>query len=93
MAEIISPVYRENRFSVDFEETPMFAGVKRGSVFWDQDELVEKLGLRSDVKSAVSAVDYGQALDFTYAQLGFVDEFDDYVMPDLGVVFHRGISR
>ena len=33
MNEIMSPVYRENLFSVDFEENPMFAGVKQGSLF------------------------------------------------------------
>ena len=34
MNEIMSPVYRENRFSVDFKENPMFAGVKQVSLFW-----------------------------------------------------------
>jgi hypothetical protein len=32
MAQTTLPVYRENCFSVDFEENPMFAGVKQGSL-------------------------------------------------------------
>ena len=28
-------VYRENYFSVDFEENPMFTRVKQGSLFWN----------------------------------------------------------
>ena len=31
MNQTTLPVYRENHFSVDFEENPMFAGVKQGS--------------------------------------------------------------
>jgi hypothetical protein len=31
MAQTTLPVYRENHFSVDFEENPMFAGAKQGS--------------------------------------------------------------
>jgi hypothetical protein len=31
MTQTTLPVYRENHFSVDFEENPMFAGVKQGS--------------------------------------------------------------
>jgi hypothetical protein len=54
-------VYRENRFSVDFEENPMFAGVKQGSLFCDQDEFGEELDLRTAVDLAVvdPAVDHG----------------------------------
>jgi hypothetical protein len=33
MNEIMPPVYRENIFSVDFEENPMFMRVKQGSLF------------------------------------------------------------
>jgi hypothetical protein len=32
MTQTTLPVYRENCFSVDFEEKPMFAGVKQGSL-------------------------------------------------------------
>jgi hypothetical protein len=39
MAEIMTSVYRENCFSVDFEENPMFAGVKQGSLFRERGEL------------------------------------------------------
>jgi hypothetical protein len=61
MAEIMHPVYRENRFSVDFEENPMFAGVKQGSIFCDQDELGEEFDLRTAMDLAVvdPAVDHG----------------------------------
>jgi hypothetical protein len=31
MGDTSPSVYRENHFSVDFEENPMFAGVKQGS--------------------------------------------------------------
>jgi hypothetical protein len=31
MGDATPSVYRENRFSVDFKENPMFAGVKQGS--------------------------------------------------------------
>jgi hypothetical protein len=31
MNQTTLPVYRENHFSVDFEENPMFAGAKQGS--------------------------------------------------------------
>jgi hypothetical protein len=32
MGDTSPSVYRENHFSVDFEENPMFAGVKQGSL-------------------------------------------------------------
>jgi hypothetical protein len=35
MAQTTFPVYRENCFSVDFEENPMFMRVKQGSLFWN----------------------------------------------------------
>jgi hypothetical protein len=59
------PVYRENRFSVDFEENPMFMRVKQGSFFCDQHEFGEELDLRTAVDLAVvdPAVDrHGQWL-------------------------------
>jgi|GEM_PF-4272188 len=68
MNEIISPVYRENRFSVDFNETPMFAGVKQGSLFCERSELQEELGLRSDVNRACRQAPIDDCLAFGLGQ-------------------------
>jgi hypothetical protein len=69
MAEIMPPVYRENLFSVDFEENTMFAGVKQGSL---RNELGVKLGPRAHIDGAVvdAAVDHHGPPDLAQAQLG-----------------------
>jgi hypothetical protein len=79
MNEIISPVYRENRFSVDFEKNPMFARVKQGSLFCDQHEFGEELDLRTAVDLAVvdSAVDHGVPFGLADAQLGVEADYFD----------------
>ena len=80
MAEIMHPVYRENLFSVDFEENPMFAGVKQGSLFCDQDEFGEELDLRTAVDLAVvdPAVDHGVPFGLADAQLGVQADYFDF---------------
>jgi hypothetical protein len=73
------PVYRENLFSVDFEENPMFMRVKQGSLFCDQQEFGEELDLRTAMNLAVvdPAVDHGVPLGLTDPQLGvYADYFD-----------------
>jgi len=57
MTEIMTSVYRENHFSVDLEENPMFMRVKQGSL---RNELGVKLGPRAHVDGAVvdAAVDH-----------------------------------
>ena len=80
MNEIMPHVYRENRFSVDFEENPMFTRVKQGSLFCDQDEFLEELDLRTAVDLAVidPAVDHGVPLGFANAQLGVEADYFDF---------------
>jgi hypothetical protein len=80
MNEIMSPVYRENRFSVDFEENPMFTRVKQVSLFCDQDEFGEELDLRTAVDLAVvdPAVDHGVPFGLTDAQLGVQADYFDF---------------
>jgi hypothetical protein len=80
MAEIMSPVYRENLFSVDFEENPMFMRVKHGSIFCDQDEFGEELDLRTAVDLAVvhPAVDHGVPFGLADAQLGVDADYFDF---------------
>jgi hypothetical protein len=65
-------VYRENCFSVDLRENPMFAGVKQGSLVADQHELFKELDLGTHVDQAVvdPAVHHGIPLGFTDAQFG-----------------------
>jgi hypothetical protein len=79
MAEIMHPVYRENCFSVDFEENPMFMRVKQGSLFCDQDEFGEELDLRTAVDLTVvdPAVDHGVPFGLTDAQLGVEADYFD----------------
>ena len=68
MDEDQNTVYRENRFSVDFEENPMFAGVKQGSLFCERSELQEELGLRSDVNRACRQAPIDDCLTFGLGQ-------------------------
>ena len=68
MDEDQNTVYRENRFSVDFEENPMFAGVKQGSLFCERSELQEELGLRSDVNRACRQAPIDDCLAFGLGQ-------------------------
>ena len=69
MTQTTLSVYRENHFSVDFEENPMFAGVKQWSL---RNELGVKLGPRAHVDGAVvdAAVDHHGPPDLAQAQLG-----------------------
>jgi hypothetical protein len=80
MNEIMPPVYRENRFSVDFEENPMFMRVKQWSLFCDQHELGEELDLRTAVDLAVvdPAVDHGVPFGLADAQLGVQADYFDF---------------
>ena len=80
MAETMPRVYRENRFSVDFEENPMFMRVKQWSLFCDQDELGEELDLRTAVDLAVvdPAVDHGVPFGLADAQLGVQADYFDF---------------
>jgi hypothetical protein len=80
MNEIMHPVYRENRFSVDFEENPMFMRVKQGSLFCDQDEFGEELDLRTAVDLAVvdPAVDHGVPFSLADTQLGVQADYFDF---------------
>ena len=79
MNEIISPVYRENLFSVDFEENPMFTESKPLSFLVDQDELGEELDLRTAVNLAVvyPAVHHGVPFGFANAQFGVEADYFD----------------
>ena len=69
MDEDQNTVYRENHFSVDFEENPMFMRVKQWSL---RNELGVKLGPRAHVDGAVvdAAVDHHGPPDLAQAQLG-----------------------
>ena len=80
MNEIMPRVYRENLFSVDFEENPMFMRVKQGSLFCDQDEFGEELDLRTAVDLAVvdPAVHHGVPFGLTDAQLGVEADYFDF---------------
>jgi hypothetical protein len=80
MAYALPFVYRENGFSVDFEEKPMFAVVKQGSLFGDQDEFGEELDLRTAVDLAVvdPAVDHGVPFGLADAQLGVQADYFDF---------------
>jgi hypothetical protein len=80
MDEDQNTVYRENRFSVDFEENPMFMRVKQGSLFCDQDEFGEELDLRTAVDLTVvdPAVDHGVPFGLTDAQLGVEADYFDF---------------
>jgi hypothetical protein len=80
MDEDQNTVYRENRFSVDFEENPMFMRVKQWSLFCDQDELGEELDLRTAVDLTVvdPAVDHGVPFGLTDAQLGVEADYFDF---------------
>jgi hypothetical protein len=68
MNQIMPHVYRENRFSVDFEKNPMFAGVKQVSLFCERSELQEELGLRSDVNRACRQAPIDDCLAFGLGQ-------------------------
>ena len=80
MDEDQNTVYRENLFSVDFEENPMFAGVKQGSLFCDQDEFGEELDLSTAVDLTVfdPAVDHGVPFGLADAQLGVQADYFDF---------------
>ena len=68
MTQTILTVYRENRFSVDLRENPMFAGVKQGSF---GNELGVELGLRTHIDLAIvePAVDHHRPFDLTHPEL------------------------
>jgi hypothetical protein len=68
MAQTTFPVYRENCFSVDFEENPMFAGVKQGSLFRERSELQEELGPRADVDRACREAPIDDCLALGFGQ-------------------------
>jgi hypothetical protein len=68
MAQTTFPVYRENHFSVDFEENPMFAGVKQGSLFRERSELQEELGPRADVDRACREAPIDDCLALGFGQ-------------------------
>ena len=80
MVYALPSVYRENCFSVDFEENPMFAGVKHWSLFVDHHELGEELGLGAHVNLAVvdPAVNHRIPLGFTDTQLGVESDYFDF---------------
>jgi hypothetical protein len=80
MAYALPFVYRENVFSVDFEEKPMFAVVKQRSLLVDQHEFIEELGLRADVNLAVvdPAVHHGVPLGLTNTQFGVEADYFDF---------------
>ena len=73
-------VYRENGFSVELRENPMFAGVKQWSLSVDQDELGEELRLGSHVNLPVvdPAVHHGIPLGFTDTQFGVEADYFDF---------------
>jgi hypothetical protein len=80
MAEIMSPVYRENRFSVDFEENPMFTESKLMSLLVDQHEFGEEFDLWTAVNLTVvyPAVHHGVPLGFANAQFGVEADYFDF---------------
>jgi hypothetical protein len=53
MNEMMPDVYRENLFSVDFEENPMFTESKPVSLSVYQDEFLEELGLWAHVNLTI----------------------------------------
>ena len=80
MPHALPSVYRENGFSVDFEENPMFAGVKQGSLSVDQHELGEELGLGAHMNLAVvdPAVHHGVPFGFTDTQFCVEADYFDF---------------
>jgi len=68
MTQTILTVYRENGFSVDLRENPMFMRVKQGSLFCERSELQEELGLRSDVNRACRQAPIDDCLAFGLGQ-------------------------
>jgi hypothetical protein len=89
MAQTTFPVYRENHFSVDFEENPMFAGVKQGSL---RAELGLELGPRAHVDRAVvePAVDHHGPPQLAQTQLRCIGQYFDHYRPVCPVAVGHG---
>ena len=88
MTQTMLIVYRENCFSVDLNENPMFAGVKQGSF---GNELAVELSLRAhvDLAGVESAIDHHRPADLAQAQLrGIGQYFDHYRRVGAVVVIH-----